>query len=360
MEIDVGLDAAGLGYDDEAQVAVDAAQRGYGRIWIASIGDPFAACALRWAPTRAVVPGGIGTAIGVVPVGPPSPASLALSAAALSRLTGGRFILGLGSGEVHDAGYRRTWGIGERSPLALVRAYLETVRGFLAGQAVTYHGSGISYDGARLPGEPAGTPVYLGAGGPEMARLGGELADGVYLSWCTPGSVRSTRDRMTEGAARAGRDPAGVRLAASVRVCIDDDEQAARRALVTALLPYVFGWDGAPPAYSRANFERMGFGTELAELYRMRENGVDRAGIIEAFPERMLRGLGYFGPAAGAADAVRQQVPGADIAVVRIVPSRPGLAPIRAILDACLPVLSGDCPPAGSGLSAGHDVEADV
>ena len=71
MEIDVGLDAAGLGYDDEAQVAVDAARRGYGRIWIGSIGDPFAACALRWAPTRAVVPGGIGTAIGVVPVGPP-------------------------------------------------------------------------------------------------------------------------------------------------------------------------------------------------------------------------------------------------------------------------------------------------
>ncbi len=154
-----------------------------------------------------------------------------------------------------------------------------------------------------------------------MARLGGELADGVYLSWCTPGSVRSTRDRMAEGAARAGRDPADVRLAASVRVCIDDDEQAARRALVTALLPYVFGWGGAPPAHSRANFERMGFGAEVAELYRMSENGVDRTGIIEAFPERMLRGLGYFGPAAGAADAVRQQVAGADIAVVRIVPS---------------------------------------
>ena len=80
MEIDVGLDAAGLGYDDDAQVAVDAARRGYGRIWIASIGDPFQACALRWAPTRAAVPGGIGTAIGVVPIGPQTPASLALSA----------------------------------------------------------------------------------------------------------------------------------------------------------------------------------------------------------------------------------------------------------------------------------------
>ncbi|HVT70401.1 MAG TPA: LLM class flavin-dependent oxidoreductase, partial [Trebonia sp.] len=247
MDVDVGLDATGLGPDDEAQVAEHAASRGYGRMWVGSIGDPFQTCALRWAPTRAVVPGGIGTAIGVVPIGPQTPASLAVSAAALSRLTGGRFILGIGSGTVHDPAYRRTWGIAERSPLRLVRAYLETLRAFLNGGAVTYHGSGLSYDGARLPGDPARTPVYLGAGGPEMARLGGELADGVYLSWCTPGSVSATRDRMAEGAARAGRDPADARLAASVRVCIDDDEHTARRALANALIPYVLGWPGGEP-----------------------------------------------------------------------------------------------------------------
>jgi alkanesulfonate monooxygenase SsuD/methylene tetrahydromethanopterin reductase-like flavin-dependent oxidoreductase (luciferase family) len=337
VQIDVGLDATGLGHDEEAQVAADVARQGYGRIWIGSIGDPFQACALRWAPTRAVVPGGIGTAVGVVPIGPQTPASLALGAAALSRLTGGRFVLGLGSGAVHDPGYRRTWGIAERSPLALVRAYLQTVRGFLAGQAVTYRGSGISYDGAQLPGAPAGTPLYLGAGGPEMARLGGELADGVYLSWCTPGSVSSTRERMAEGAARAGRDPAEVRLAASVRVCVSDDEAAARRALATALLPYVLGRGGPPPAHNRVNFERMGFAAEVAELYRMSEQGLARETIVEAFPEAMLRGLGYFGPAAGAAEAVSRQAAGADIAVVRIVPAGPGTGPIGAILAACRP-----------------------
>ena len=141
-----------------------------------------------------------------------------------------------------------------------------------------------------------------------MARLGGELADGVYLSWCTPGSVRSTRDRMTEGAARAGRDPAGVRLAASVRVCIDDDEQAARRALATALLPYVLGWGGAPQAHNRANFERMGFGTELAELYRMQRErrgpggdhrGVPRPDAARAGLFRSRRRRGRRRPAAG-------------------------------------------------------------
>lgn len=341
MEIDAGLDAVGLPYEAEAHVAADAARLGYARIWTGSIGDPFVACALRWAQARAIVPGGIGTAIGVMPAGLRTPADLALSAAALSQLTGGRFILGIGAGGADEPAYRRTWGISEPSPLTLVRAYLETVRGFLAGQGVTYHGSGISYDNAPLPAEPTRTPVYLGAAGPEMARLGGELADGVYLSWCTPGSVSWTRDRIAEGAERAGRDPAQVKLAASVRVCVDDDEKAARQALAEALLPYVIGWDGTPPRAFRAHFKRMGFADEMAEIDEMGRRGAGRQQITEAFPERMLRGLGYFGPAVGAAEALRRQVAGADIAVVRIVPARPGLEAIRAVLDACRPVPAG-------------------
>src|SRR5947199_251148 len=80
---------------------------GYGRIWTGSIGDPFQPCALRWAASQAVG-GGIGTAIGVLPVGLRTPADLALSAAALNGVTGGRFILGLGAGSTYDPVYRRT------------------------------------------------------------------------------------------------------------------------------------------------------------------------------------------------------------------------------------------------------------
>jgi alkanesulfonate monooxygenase SsuD/methylene tetrahydromethanopterin reductase-like flavin-dependent oxidoreductase (luciferase family) len=337
VEIEAGLDAVGLSYDEEMQVAVGAARLGYGRLWTGSLGDPFQTCALRWAATRDVVPGGIGTAIGVVPIGVRTPADLASSAAATSQLTGGRFVLGLGSGNVHRSGYRRTWGIGEPSPLALVRAYLVTVHDFLAGEPVTHRGGGIDYDGARLPGGAPPTPLYVGAVGPEMARLAGELADGVYLSWCTPENVRDMRERVAEGAARAGRDPAAVRLAASVRVSVDDDPQVARRALAAGLLPYVLGWDGTPPRPFRANFERMGFASELAEIDGMVERGLARREIVEAFPERMLAGLGYYGAAAGAADALRQRAAEADVAVVRLVPARPGADAVHAILDACQP-----------------------
>ena len=335
MEIDVGLDPVDLSYETEAQVTVDAARLGYARIWTGSLGDPFLTCALRWAATRRVVPSGIGTAIGVMPVAPRTPADLALSAATLSRLTGGRFVLGIGAGSVYDAAYRRAWGIQEGSPLVLVRAYLMILRGFLAGESVTYRGSGIDYDDARLPVKPTRVPLYLGALGSEMVRLGGELADGIYLSWCTADNVSSTRDRIVEGAARARRDPAEVKLAASVRVCIDADERIAREALAAALLPYVLGWDGKPLRPYLSHFERMGFGPEIAEIERMSTRGAGYQQIIEAFPERMLRGLGYFGPAAGAAEALQRFAGAADITVVRIVPARPDVEGVRVILDAC-------------------------
>jgi alkanesulfonate monooxygenase SsuD/methylene tetrahydromethanopterin reductase-like flavin-dependent oxidoreductase (luciferase family) len=336
MQIDVGLDAVGVPFDEEAGIAVDAARLGYSRIWTGSVADPFQVCALRWAATRSAVSGGVGTAIGVLPVGIRTPADLAQSAAALSRATEGRFILGIGAGSTHEAGYRETWGIAERSPLALVRAYLTTIRRFLAGESLTYRAHGLNYHNARLPVQSP-TPLYLGAVGPEMARLGGELADGVYLSWCTPDDVGWARARIAEGADRAQRDPAGVQLAASVRVCIDDDVQLARRAVAEALLPYVLGWSGSPPRPFRKGFERMGFGADLADIDRLHQKGSDRQDLIEAFPDRMLGALSYFGRSAGAADAIQRQVSGADVAVVRLVPSRPGPESVRAILGACRP-----------------------
>src|SRR5215475_12090205 len=267
MEIDVGLDSLALPYDSEAEITAEAARLGYTRIWVGSVADPFQTCALRWSQTRDVVPGGVGTAIGVMPVGVRTPADLALSASALGRLTGGRFVLGVGAGTVYEPEYRRAWGIEEPSSLALVRGYLQTIRAFQAGEPVTYREAGLRYDGAQLAAQPIRTPLYVGAAGPQMITLGGELADGVYLSWCTPAAVSEARACIADGAARAGRDPDQVSLAASARVCVDEDEDTARRALAAALLPYVAGWGGAGarPRAFRAGFERMGFAAEVAE-----------------------------------------------------------------------------------------------
>jgi hypothetical protein len=59
--------------------------------------------------------------------------------------------------------------------------------------------------------------------------------------------------------------------------------------------------------------------------------------IIDAFPEAMMRKVGYFGKAAGAAEGFKQVAQGLDIAIVRVVGVTPGMESARAAVEACAP-----------------------
>src|SRR5919204_161800 len=110
------------------------------------------------------------------------------------------------------------------------------------GSAIRASGLQKAQATTRFSSAPiAGTPVHLGALGPEMLRLGGELADGVDLNWCTPDQIAWSRERVAEGAARAGRDPAAVQVTEYIRVCVDEDVEVARRAFARAVMGYALG-----------------------------------------------------------------------------------------------------------------------
>src|SRR5690606_25421514 len=140
--------------------------------------------------------------------------------------------------------------------------------------------------------------------GPEMLRLGGEVADGLSLNWCSADMIEWSRKMVAEGAARARRDPADVKLAEYIRICVDDDVDAARRAYTRAVMGYALGRPEAKrPMGYRAHFERMGFAADLARIDEMRARNAPQDEVIDAFPEALLRHVGYYGPAAGAAEA---------------------------------------------------------
>ncbi len=343
MEIGVGLDATlRLSYEEQRWLSAAAAEMGYESIWTPEQAgeDSFQLCALRWAATTAVVEGGLGTGIGVSPVGLRTPMGFAMSAGTLSKLTGGRFVLGIGTGGAFTPEYRRTWGLRERSSLALMRAYLTTIRGLVGGESVGYDGGGIRYSGARLTIDPPPrTPVYLAALGPEMLRLGGELADGLSLNWCTAEQVAWSRERVVEGAQRAGRDAASIKIASYIRICVDDDVDVARRAFARSLMGYALGRLGAPAQSYRAHFERMGFAEELTAIDVLRQKNAPQDEVADAFPEQLLRCVGYYGAAKGAAEAFRGQAEGLDTAIVRVVAARPGPESVRAVMEACRPAL---------------------
>ena len=88
-------------------------------------------------------------------------------------------------------------------------------------------------------------PVALGALGPKMLTLAGEAADGAALNWCTPEQVAASREIVAKGAQAAGRDPSEVAMIEYIRICVDDDVDAARRAFTKALMGYALAPPGA-------------------------------------------------------------------------------------------------------------------
>ncbi|HLF08289.1 MAG TPA: LLM class flavin-dependent oxidoreductase [Dehalococcoidia bacterium] len=341
MEIGIGLDPTlGLSYEEQAQVSAEAARAGYQSIWTPEniAEDSFLTCALRWQATRDVIPGGLGTGIGVSPVGLRTPMGFAMSAGTMGKMTGGRFVLGIGTGAAYNPQYRRTWNIRGSSTLGLMRDYLTTIRALLAGETVTHEGPSISLRGARLAiNPPPRTPVYLAALGPEMCRLGGELADGISLNWCSAEQVAWSRERVAEGAERAGRDPKSIVVAEYIRVCVDEDVDVARRSFTRSVMSYALGPLGVPAQSYRAHFERMGFAAELAHVDTLRARNAPENEVVDAFPEALLKNVGYYGPASGAASAFQRLSEGLDTSIVRVVAARPGVEATMSVLKACAP-----------------------
>jgi alkanesulfonate monooxygenase SsuD/methylene tetrahydromethanopterin reductase-like flavin-dependent oxidoreductase (luciferase family) len=156
------------------------------------------------------------------------PPMLAKAAASLDVLSGGRFELGLGSGAFWDAivamgGPRRTPG----EAIAALREAIELIRlAWRADGAVRYDGTYYSADGYKPGPAPAhDIGIWLGAYGPRMLRLTGELADG----WVPSMTEKNTPERLgelgriiDEAAAAAGRDPAAIRRIWNVNIRVDD------------------------------------------------------------------------------------------------------------------------------------------
>ena len=338
MQIGVGLDARlGLSFEQHREMAREAARLGYESLWSpagAAGLDSFHVCAA-WNQAS-----GLETGISVVPAPNWTVPTLASEAGTVGLMTGGKFILGIGPGGTYQESYRRTYGLPDVPPVAQMRAYLATLRGLLAGERVDYEGAGVTLHGVSLGFKPPRVPVYLAALGPMMLRLAGELADGVTPNWSTPEQIAWCRQRVAEGARRAGRDPAEIPFAQYIRVCVDEDEAAARRAFAAQVLSYAMARPGASKEQGyRAHFTRMGFGPALDELEALREAGTPESQLVDRIDPSLLLKVGYFGRPGGAAAHVRRLAEGLDTAMVRIIAARPGTDAVRLAMEACRPEL---------------------
>jgi probable F420-dependent oxidoreductase len=155
---------------------------------------------------------------------PRSPTAVALSAWTMARLSGGRFTLGLGT-QVKGHIERR-YGMAWAAPGPWIKEYVRAVRAvwrtWQHGVPLDHHGE--HYDLTLMnplfnpgPIEHPDVPVHLAAVRPGMARVAGEVADGVRPHpICTRAYLADVlRPAIDRGAAAAGRDPAAVEVIAS-------------------------------------------------------------------------------------------------------------------------------------------------
>ncbi len=206
-------------------------------LWFSEIAhDPFLGAALAAEhTTRATV----GTAIALAFVR--SPTSLAYLAWDLARLSGGRFVLGLGT-QVR-AHVERRFGMAWDRPAARLRDVVAAVRAvwrcWREGTPLRHQGPFYSLSLMTpffTPPPFAGTiPIHLAAVNPTMCRVAGEVADGLHVHPLhSPAYLREVvLPAVDRGLARSGRTRSAFTVTASV-VIVSGEGAARERSAAQA------------------------------------------------------------------------------------------------------------------------------
>jgi len=226
------------------------------------------------------------------------PNLLANEVAALQEFTGGRFILGLGTG--HRPG-NSALGIdmgGPADPMKKMRETVATLRRM--------------FDGRTNPKISGTQPIYLAGVSRPMVRLAGEIADGVIFNFFPPARVKEAMGELQEGARKAGRDPMSIVPTVFATAFISNDIEAAQRPARTLLSRY-----GAMPYYGNM-LANAGFAGEIAGI---RGAGGEAKAALGAVTDKMIDATLLV----GSEERVRERLteltaPGAGWAIVFINP----------------------------------------
>jgi len=124
-------------------------------------------------------------------------------------------------------------GISRKKPLKAMRETVEVLRRLLNMERVTFHGEFHHVDGIELDvvhgrREPRNVQIMIGATGPKMMQLTGEISDGAVLNYCVPPEYNDRALELLEiGARKAGRTLDDIDRPQLVVCSVDYDHDAA-------------------------------------------------------------------------------------------------------------------------------------
>ena len=236
----------------------------------------------------------------------------AMTAATLDQLSGGRFILGIGSsGPQVSEGWH---GVRFAKQLARTREYVAVVRMALDRERVQFKGETLELPLPDGPGKALKLtispvqekiPIFIAAIGPKNTQLAAEIADGVIPTLFSPEHVAIIRDEVQAGVDRAGdgKTLADVEIAPQVQVFISDDREKARDLMRPFIALYVGGMGSREKNFYNQLVQRYGYeaaAKEVQDLYLAGKKDEAAAAV----PDELIDAISLCGPT----DHVRERI----------------------------------------------------
>lgn len=236
---------------EQIELAQYAEQRGFESVWVCEtrlVRDAVTPLAAFATKTNRIK-----LATGVVNNWTRTSGLMAMTLATLQELSGGRMMMGIGS---YWDPLAFNQGIRRRKTLSAMREYVTVVRRLLNLETVTYEGEVVKVRDLRLdlghevPRSPKEVPIYIGATGPRMMELAGEIADGVFHNFFTSvGYLRESLQRVKVGAERVGRRIQDIDMPQMMAVAMSQDAESARNTARYAVAMYM----GQQPHIAKAS-----------------------------------------------------------------------------------------------------------
>jgi len=259
-----------------------------------------------------------------------TPATLAMTAATLHQVCGGRYVLGLGASTkalvegFHDTAFEH--------PAAKLRDVVTKVRALLAGQPAA-----LSHVPAARPlrlGQPPApeVPIWVAALGRHTTRVAAELGDGWIPALVArdrlPGWAAQLR-QLREAAAPHARP---LTVAAGPLAAVDDNAEAARDIAASCTAWYLTAMG---EVYARS-VSGQGYAAQVQAIIAANPRPSPRRGTVPHGAEAVLGQLAAY----GTRDQVRGQLQSwdraADIVTIMLPPGMPW-PNIEATLQAAAP-----------------------
>ena len=211
-----------------------------------------------------------------------NPAELAMIAATMDEVSGNRFNLGLAAG-ARD--FLQWVGVPQERPLAAMRETITAVRRLLAGETANVDGHFLHWRPEaylRFPA-PRVTPIYVGAMGPKMLGLAGEMGDGVLPLLFPPEHFFTVKPLLEAGIARRADTLGALDFAACIWVSLAADREAAQRTLAQKIAYY--GASLSPLILAQLNLSVEDF-APIQHALNVERNEAKAVAMVD---ERMLR-----------------------------------------------------------------------